>query len=345
MWCIRSRLLLVSVLIGTLLPGGFGNAAETGATNKPTSLTPVRYTEVIRSIFYLPSYVALAKGYFKDKGLDVQLSTAWSSDKGTSALLAGSADIALVGPETSVYIWNSESPEKVKIFCGLTAKDGSMLISRKKISQFDWKMLKGKTILSWQIGGSPDLSLKHVLRARGLDPQKDVNLINNLVATARHGAFISGTGDVGTFFEPDVSEMEKAGQAYFVESVGKAVGNIDYTVFIATNSYIRKNPQLIQAWTDAVQQAQKYSMSADPVDIAKLVAPYFPNIDEDILISSIKRYRSLGVFKTNPLVGPEAIKGLQDLLIEGRLLSPAQRVRYEDVVDPTFARKAIAVVK
>ncbi len=71
-------------------------------------LTPVRYEEVIRSIFYLPSYVALAKGYFKDEGLDVSMKTAWGSDKGVAALLSGTADIVLVGPETTVYIQNQE---------------------------------------------------------------------------------------------------------------------------------------------------------------------------------------------------------------------------------------------
>jgi NitT/TauT family transport system substrate-binding protein len=322
---------------------GASQAAQPPAPTKP--LIKVRYDEVIRSIFYLPSYVALAKGFFKDEGLDVSMKTAWGSDKGMAALLSGTADIALVGPETAVYIQNGESPEKVKIFAGLTASDGSMLIARHKIDHFDWKMLKGKTVMSWRIGSSPDLFLKHILRAHGLDPAKDVNVITNLAATARHGAFVAGTGDFATFFEPDVSEMEKAGKAYYVTSIGKAVGNIDYTVFIATDSYIKKNPAAVQAWTNAIYKAEKYSMTADPNEIARAVAPFFPNVGQDLLASSVKRYRELGLIKTNPLTTPEAIKGLQDLLIEGGLLKNTQRVKYTDVVAPEFAKKAIATMK
>jgi len=305
-------------------------------------LIPVRYEEVIRSVFYLPSYVALSKGYFKDEGLDVTMKTSWGSDKGTAALLSGNADIVLVGPETAVYIQKGESPEKVRIFCGLTATDGSMLVSREKVESLDWKSLKGKTILSWRVGSMPALFLEHLLRENGLEPNEDVKIITNLAAPARHGAFASGTGDFGTFFEPDVSTMETKGYGHFVASIGREVGNVDYTVFMATESFIAKKPQVVQAWTNAIYKAQKYSLEADPKVIAEEVARFFPKVDLELIAQSIVRYRKWEIFKTNPIVEPEAIKGLQDLLVEGGLLKEKERVKYEDIVITDFAEKAIA---
>ena len=83
-----------AILTATLMPGIAQKAdAQT--------LVKVRYEEVIRSVFYLPSYIALSKGFFKDEGLDVSMKTSWGSDKGTAALLSGTADIVLVGPETA----------------------------------------------------------------------------------------------------------------------------------------------------------------------------------------------------------------------------------------------------
>jgi NitT/TauT family transport system substrate-binding protein len=305
------------------------------------TLIPVRYEEVIRSVFYLPSYIALGKGFFKDEGLDVSMKTSWGSDKGTAALLSGNADIVLVGPETAVYIQKGESPEKVRIFCGLTATDGSMLVSRQTIESFNWKNLKGKTILSWRVGSMPALFLEHILRTNGLDPLKDVNIISNLAAPARHGAFVSGTADFATFFEPDVSMMETNGTGHFVTSIGRQVGNVDYTVFMATQSFIDKKPEVVQAWTNAIFKAQKYALEADPQVIAEEVAQFFPKVDLALIAQSIRRYRTLSIYKANPLVEPAAIKGLQDLLIEGGLLKAQERVNYDDIVITTFAQKAM----
>ena len=81
-----------------------------------------------------------------------------------AALLSNSADIALIGPETTIYVQNSESPTKIPIFCGLTATDGLMLVGREKVDKFDWQQLKGKHIFALWLGSAPDLFLEAALR-------------------------------------------------------------------------------------------------------------------------------------------------------------------------------------
>ena len=63
----------------------------------------IRLNEVTHSIFYAPLYAAYNLGYFEDEGLDVTIESATGSDASMTALLSGSADIVLVGPETVVY--------------------------------------------------------------------------------------------------------------------------------------------------------------------------------------------------------------------------------------------------
>src|SRR5256886_16704047 len=107
--------------IGSLtVSAPFGAHAE----GKPPA--KVRYSEVVRSILYAPAYVAIANGYFKDAGLDVAMTTAQGGDKTVAALLSNSADIALIGPETSIYVQTGGSPTKIPIFCGLTVTVGFM---------------------------------------------------------------------------------------------------------------------------------------------------------------------------------------------------------------------------
>src|SRR5690606_10445263 len=113
--------MLTIALCISLLLGGIGQAA---------SLQRVRLSEVVRSVFYAPQYVALAKGFFQDEGLDVQLSTAWGADRGAAALISGSVDIGFFGPEAAIYVYQQGSPEPIVGFAQLTARDGSSFMAR-----------------------------------------------------------------------------------------------------------------------------------------------------------------------------------------------------------------------
>ncbi len=308
--------------------------AAPGSADQPAK---IRFMEVIHSLFYSPLYVADGKGFFEEEGIDFDFVAAQGSDKATAALLSGAADIVLVGPETSVYIQNGQSPEKIKIFSGLTATDGSFLVSREKVEDFDWQMLKGKTVLGWRKGSSPALYLEAILRDHGLDPETDVDIVTNIAIPARVGAFMAGQGDFGTYFEPDVTAIEQAGKGYPVLNVGNALGKIDYTVFAATDSYIADNPGIVQGFTNAIAKAQQWVRTADPETVATVLAPYFPGVSEKVIAATVTRHRDAGIWKTSPLVTPEAIEALQELLIASGILKPDETVAYESVVDASFA--------
>jgi len=250
-------------------------------------------------------------------------------------------DIALIGPETSVYVANGQSPEKLRVFAGLTATDGSYLVGREADEDFDWADLEGASILSWRRGSSPDIYLRKALSNAGLDPDTDVEIITNVAIPARVGAFIAGTADYGTFFEPDVFTIESQGAGYALTNVGQAVGRIDYTSFVTSVSFMEENPDLVQGFTDAIARAQDWIHSVPAEDVAVVLSPYFPGLETDALVASVERHRSAGIWKTEPLVTPEAIDGLQTLLIEAEILSEDDRVTYEEVVETRFARSAM----
>ncbi len=274
----------------------------------------MRYEEVVRSVLYVPMYVALNQGYFKDAGLDVGMKTSQGTDKGMAALLSGSADIVLIGPEASIYVANSESPAKPKIFAGLTATDGFLLMSRKPADKFDWNQLKGKSVMAFRPGSNPDVFLEAALRKHGLDPKKDLKLVNNIGPAARTGAWLAGQNDYAIFLEPEAGNLEKDGHGHVMASIGSEVGQVDYTVFTSTDVFMQKNPEVLQAWTAAVARAQKHVQSAPPADLAKQIAEYFPGMSQAELTKAIERYRGLRLWKTSPLVEKAAIEQLQDML-------------------------------
>jgi NitT/TauT family transport system substrate-binding protein len=300
----------------------------------------IRYNEVVRSLLYAPAYVAITKGYFKEAGFDVTLATAQGGDKSVAALLSNSADIALIGPEAAIYVQNSDSPTKIPIFCGLTATDGFMLVSREKIDKFDWKMLKGKEILGFRPGSTPLLFLEAALRQNGIDPLKDIKLNNNVAIPARVGSWIAGQNQFAIFIEPDASQLELDGKAHFLASIGETVGPADYTTFMATDKYIKENPAVIQTWTDTIYKAQKWTASQPAAEVAKAITDFFPGVKPEALTAAAERYRKLNIWKSTPKIDAKAIDKFQDILVQGNVLENAKRVKFETLVLTEFANKA-----
>jgi NitT/TauT family transport system substrate-binding protein len=308
------------------------------AQNKPR--VKVRYNEVVRSILYTPAYIALAKGFFEEAGMDVTMATAQGGDKSVAVLLSNNADIALIGPESAIYVQISDSPTKIPIFCGLTATDGFMLVGREKVDKFNWNMLKGKEILGFRPGSTPLLYLEAALRQNGLDPQKDVKLMNNVGIPARVGSWLAGQNQYAIFIEPDASQLELDGKAHFLASIGETVGMADYTTFMATDKYIRENPETIQNWTNAIYKGMKWTASAPIPDLVKTLEEFFPGVDPKALAGAAERYRRLKIWKTSPVIDPPAMEKFQDILVQGHVLDAAKRVKFQDLVITEFANKA-----
>lgn len=143
-------------------------------------LQTVKVGEVTRSIFYAPQYVAIEKGYFEEEGLEIELSTIPGGDKTMTALISGGIDVALVGAETSIYVTAQGANDPIKNFAQLTQTDGTFLVSREKIDNFSWDMLKDSTFLGQRKGGMPQMVGEYVLKQHGIDPHNDLNLIQNI---------------------------------------------------------------------------------------------------------------------------------------------------------------------
>lgn len=129
-------LLFVPLVLGTTL---FSSCAK--------DKYKITVAEVTHSIFYAPQYVALEKGFFKDEGLVVDLITTPGADKTMAALLSKDAQIGLMGPEASIYVYNQGQDDYAINFAQLTQKDGSFLVSKDYYENWTFDMLKGKTII------------------------------------------------------------------------------------------------------------------------------------------------------------------------------------------------------
>jgi len=310
-------------------------------------ITRLKMAEVVRSQFYMPMYVAIGKGFVRDEGLEVEMVTTNGGDRAGAMILSGQADFALAGPEVPIYIYNGESPDKPMIFSALTATDGLFFMSRTKIDNFDWSMVNGKRIMGWRPGSTPQLYLEYVLKRQGVNAATIKSIVTNIGPAAREGAWISGLGDFAIFNEPNLTRLEGAGQGHLVASIGNEVGRADYTVFFAKQSWLSKNAEAAQKWTNAIARAQAWSRTASAREIAEVIAPFFPGLTVQDNVTVVERYRELGVpvWAESTVVDPGGLAKAQEIMTVGGVLPAGKTVPYEKIVTTAFAEKAQANLK
>ena len=74
--------------------------------NNQNTLQTINVSEVTRSVFYAPQYVAISNGYFEERGLEIELSTGQGADAVMTSVLANQVEIGFAGPEASIYVYN-----------------------------------------------------------------------------------------------------------------------------------------------------------------------------------------------------------------------------------------------
>ncbi|KOP83835.1 ABC transporter substrate-binding protein [Cytobacillus solani] len=296
----------------------------------------IRIGEVTRSIFYAPQYVALEKGFFEEEGLNVELTTTAGGDKTMTALLSDSIDIALVGSETSIYVYAQGSNDPVINFAALTQTDGTFLVSREKIDNFSWEQLKGAIFLGQRKGGMPQMVGEFVLKKHGIDPHQDLDLIQNVDFANIAPAFASGTGEFVQLFEPTASVFEQEGKGYIVASFGEESGNLPYTTFMTKESTIKEKKETVEKFTRAIYKAQQWVDTHSAEEIADAIKGYFDNTNIETIEMVVERYKNQGSFATNPILNEEGWNNLQDVMEEAGELP--ERIDYETLVNTKIAK-------
>lgn len=310
-----------------------------GACGSNDKVTKIRLSEVTHSVFYAPQYVSISKGYFKETGLEIELQNGQGADKVMTAVLSGQCDIGFAGPEASIYVYNEGKEDYSVVFAQLTKRDGSFLMGRNPSPDFKWSDLKGKNVIGGRKGGVPEMTVEYVLNKNGLVPGKDVEVDTSIQFALMAGAFTGGKGDYVTLFEPTASMLEKEGKGYILASVGQESGEIPYTAYFAKKSYMEKNKDVIQKFTDALYKGQVWVATHTPEEIAQEIKSSFPDTDISILETVAKRYQDIDAWCKDPVMKESSFELLQTVMDQAGQLK--QKAPYDKVVDTTYAKKAI----
>lgn len=326
----RWNRLLLLCCAALLITGLF---AGCGAQNK---LQKVTVSEVTHSVFYAPQYAAIELGFFEEEGLELELSNGEGADKVMTAVLSGSVDIGFAGPEACIYVYNEGKEDYMQVFAQLTQRDGAFILAREKDEDFTWEKLRGKRLLPGRKGGVPYMALEYVVKQHGMTPGVDVIFDDSIQFSAMAGAFIGGTGDYVSLFEPTASALEKEGAGYIVASVGAESGEIPYTAYFAQKSFIAKNENLIQSFTNAVAKGLSWVKEHTAAQIAEVIQPAFPDTDLKTLETVVQNYKNIDAWRETPDMKEESFQKLQTVMQEAGELEKA--APFSELVNNSFAK-------
>ncbi|MDO5568865.1 MAG: ABC transporter substrate-binding protein [bacterium] len=301
--------------------------------DKQDDLTTIKVAEVAHTIFYAPQYVAISQGYFADEGINIELTLTPGADKVMAAVLSNDVQIGFSGSEATIYVYQSGEKDYVKTFAGLTARDGTFLVSREKYDNFTLDDLKGKYVIGGRAGGMPEMTFEWALREAGIDPKNDLTIDTSVAFAAMEGAFIGGTGDFVTLFEPNALSVEKAGFGHVVAYIGELGGEVPYTVYHARGSYIEQNPDIIKSFSNAVQKGLDFVANNDSETIAKSIVEFFPDTSINDLTLLVERYKNGNAWKTDISITKDEWNHIQEIMIASGELK--QMAPYDDLIYTT----------
>ena len=297
---------------------------------KDNDLRKIKIAEVAHSIFYAPQYVAHSLGYFEEQGLDVEILLVPGADKVAAAVLSGDVEIGFCGSEATIYIYNQGQDDYLVNFANLTKRDGSFIVSRKKIDNFTLEDLKGKTIIGGRMGGMPEMTLEYTLKQAGIDPKNDLYIDTSIEFASMSGAFIGGTGDFVSLFEPNALQLEQQGFGYVVASLGELGGVVPYTTYNTKKSFIESNPEVIEGFNKAIQKGLDYVHNNDAKNIAEIIIDYFPDTSLSDLETIISRYKSIDSWFETTYINEEDFNHVQDIMESANQLD--QRAPFDKLI-------------
>lgn len=307
-----------------------------GCSQGEDALVTVRLNEVTHSVFYAPQYVAMELGYFEEEGIHIELTNGGGADKVMTAVVSGQSDIGLAGPEACIYIYNQGKDDYPRIFAQLTKRDGSFLIGRSD-EEFSWENLRGKTIIGGRKGGVPEMTLEYVMKQNGIEPHVDAVVDTSVQFNMMAGAFTGGQGDYVALFEPAATEVVNAGQGYLLCSIGEESGEIPYTAYFASQTYLEENGHIIQGFCRALHRAMVFIETHTDEDVAEAMLPQFPDTDLAVLTEVTARHREIDAWNTALTMEQSSLERLETVMTEAGELQESEWVSFDALVDNSWA--------
>jgi len=290
----------------------------------------IKLAENFRAVFYAPFYATHALGLFAKEGLSITLLDSPSPGAGIAELAKGNIDVMWGGP-LRVIKERDQQPRtgsSLVAFCEVAAKDPFFLVGKSDPATFKLSDLLKLKFASVSEVPTPWLCLQEDLRDAGVDPNA-IDRIPDRLMQENVRALLKGELDVAQLFEPYVSQALDQGAGQVLHAAN-ARGYTAYTTFISTVDGMKRNHDAFEAMIRAIEQFGPWLAEHGPTELAKVVAPFYPDLSQDTLISAMNRYHKAGLWTCRRVISRAGFQRLgQSMLHSGYI---GHQPDYEDCV-------------
>lgn len=289
--------------------------------------------EPFRAIFYAPYYVALERGCFAARGVDMVLETAGTPDAAAARLHDGSADLAWSGPMRPMLERSRDPASTLRSFGAAVMRDPFLLLGMGERPGLVLTDLAGMRIAIPSEVPTPWWCFQHDLREEGVDPTAMTGVQFMPMADGA-AALRAGTVDAVLLFEPHAAALEDDGAAvwYAAASRGPTAYSALYAVAPRINAKRDAFGNVVQGLGDAL--AWLHAASAEA--LADTLAPRFPDVAHDRLLRAVTRYRGLGLWSESIRVPADAVNRLAASMISAGAMT--HHPGYDTCIDAGFDR-------
>lgn len=331
------------VACATLAFSGCGSSAIDVADGKSadaasSAAMTVRINQAVKTLTYLPLYVAIDNGYFEDEGVNLKLDTGGSGSAAFSAVLGGSADFSIQDPVLSPKSHMNGGDGVV--VSGVMNAPAEYLVGKDSTSVTDdLTTLEGKKVI---VSPEPDSTWAFMTYLISKNNLKNVELINVSIGNEL-AAVAAGQADYAVVAEPNASKAVMQQGLHEVYSFPKDSGWAPYAFssLTSTKKYVDAHKSETQAVVNAFEKACQY-IYANPDGAIKIGQKEFPDMDESIVEHAITHAIEMKAYPEHALVSEEAWENAMTIqsFIKNVDGLDTDSTSYETNVDSSFAKKA-----
>lgn len=254
------------------------------AASGPLVNLPIVYDNL--SIGAAPVWVMQDAGIFRKYGLNVTADFVQGT-AATNALVAGQYDVGFAGASSVVAV-DAQDPS-LKLVALVFPKLIYSLVSAKSITTPD--QLRGKTFGISTLGDSSDTATRLIVRALGLDPQNDIQVLQVGNSPARYAALVTGNIDAVIADPMDVVRARRDG--FNVLADPSSLG-IDYSsgAFVMREAFLRDHPDVAKHVLEAVVDGMHYYKTHQG-QVAQIAGQHLQSTDTDALQQAVATFSDM----------------------------------------------------
>ena len=327
-----SKLLSKFLLSGAL---ALALTAPSLAQDKKTLIV----AEPVHSTGYLPLYVAIAKGYFSEAGLEVKVMTVESGSGHTNAVLTGQAFAFIGGPEHNAFakLKGAELRGVVNVVDRGNIYFNAAKGKEPKPGEDMGTYFKGKTIATGLFGGTPNSITRYMIKKFGLDAKSDV-VLQEVPNSAVLPALKTNAAQIGVTTEPFLTQGIKQGiWGEPIINIPKELGPYAYSTLNIRLESIQKDPETVRKFVEGVMKGLKftYAQREEAVLIAK---KEFPTMSPDDLMATLERSFKDEIWSKDGLISTQSWDTGSSVVLAAGILK--QPVAYDQIIDMQFVKAA-----